>query len=71
METQIAELVKQNEALHASMETIRHKKKEEKDESHQGEMDDPDPQPLSIEIWNAHVPENYKTAAPILLRWKE
>jgi hypothetical protein len=60
LKTQIAQLVEQNEALHASVETIQQKQQEEKDESHHGEMEDPEPQPLSDEIWNAPVPENFK-----------
>jgi len=31
-----------------------------RDEDHRGETDDPDRQPLSTEIWNALVPENFK-----------
>lgn len=42
------------------METIQQKQQEEKDESHHGEMDDPEPQPLSPEIWGALMLENFK-----------
>jgi hypothetical protein len=42
------------------METIQQKQLEEKDESNHGEMDDPEPQPLSAEIWGAPIPENFK-----------
>jgi len=42
------------------METIQQKQQEEKGESHHGEMDDPEPQALSTEIWVAFVPENFK-----------
>jgi len=60
LKTQIAQLREQNEALHASVETIQQKQEEEKDESRYGEMEDPEPQPLSSEIRNAPVPENFK-----------
>jgi len=60
LKTQIAQLREQNEALDASVETIQQKQQEEKDESHHGEMEDPEPQPLSARIWNAPVPENFK-----------
>lgn len=59
MKAQIAQLMEQNEALLASMETIQHQH-HEKTDSHHGEMDEPEPQPLSAEIWNAPVPENFK-----------
>jgi regulator of replication initiation timing len=51
MKTQIAQLLEKNEALQASMETIQ--QQHEKEGSQHGEMDDPDPQPLSAKIWNA------------------
>jgi len=49
MKIQIQQLLKRNEALKASMETIQ-RQKHEWDESQQDEMDDLDPQPLSTEI---------------------
>jgi hypothetical protein len=42
------------------METMQQKQLEDKEESHHGEMDDPEPQPLSTEIWDAPVPEGFK-----------
>jgi len=60
MKAQIAQLKEQNEALNASLETIQQKQQEEKDESHHDEIEDPEPQPLLIEIWNAPVSENVK-----------
>jgi hypothetical protein len=60
MRTQLAQLQDRNDALQASMENIQQKQLEEKEESNQGEMDDPEPQPLSAEIWDAPVPENFK-----------
>lgn len=60
MRTQLAQLQDQNDALQASMENIQQKQLEEKEDSNQGEMDDPEPQPLSAEIWDAPVPENFK-----------
>jgi len=50
LRTQLAQLKEHNETLQASMETIQRKQQEEKDEFHHGEMDDPEPQPLSAEI---------------------
>jgi hypothetical protein len=46
MRTQLAQLQDRNDALQASMENIQQKQLEEKEESHHGEMDDPEPQPL-------------------------
>jgi len=60
LRTQLAQIKEHNEALQASMETIQQKQQEEKDESHHSKMDDPEPQPLSAEIWGAPVPENFK-----------
>jgi len=60
LRTEIAQLREKNEALHVSVETIQQKQQEEKDESHHGEMEDLEPQPLSVEIYNAPVPENFK-----------
>jgi hypothetical protein len=60
MRTQLAQLKEHNDALQASMETIQQKQLEEKYESNHSEMDDPEPQPLSAEIWGAPVPENFK-----------
>lgn len=59
MKTQIAQLMEKNEALQASMETIQ-QQQQVNEELHHGEMDDPDPQPLSVEIWDAPIPENFK-----------
>lgn len=60
LRTQLAQLKEHNEALQGSMETLQQKQLEEKDESNHGEMDDPEPQPSSAEIWGAPVPENFK-----------
>jgi hypothetical protein len=60
MRTQLPQLKEHNDALQASMETMQQKQQEERDESNHGEMDDPEPQPLSVEIWGAPVPENFK-----------
>jgi len=62
LRTKVSQLVEQNEALHALLETIQQKQQEEKDESHHDEMNDPEPQPLSAEIWGAPVPENIKSS---------
>jgi len=43
MGTLIAQLVEQNEAVQASMETIRQQQHHEKEESHHGYLDEPDP----------------------------
>lgn len=51
--------MEKNEALQASMETIQ-QQQHENEELHHGEMDDPDPQSLSTEIWNAPVPEKFE-----------
>ncbi|XP_024632850.1 uncharacterized protein [Medicago truncatula] len=58
MRSQIAQLLEQNEALLASVETIQ--QQQEKADSHHGELDEPEPQPFSTEIWNAPVPDNFK-----------
>jgi len=60
MRTQIAQLIEQNEALQASVETIQHQQMQEKDGSHHGEPIEPEPQPLSAEIWSAPILENFK-----------
>jgi hypothetical protein len=60
MRTQLAQLKEHNDALPASMETMQQKQQDERDEPHHGEMGDPEPQPLSTEIWGAPVPENFK-----------
>jgi len=60
MKAQIAKLIKQNEALHASVETIQQQQLQEKTGSHHGDPMKPEPQPLSTKIWNALVPENFK-----------
>jgi hypothetical protein len=60
MRTQLAQLKDHNDALQASMETMQQKQLEEKDESHHGEMDESEPQPLFAEIWDAPVPEHFK-----------
>lgn len=60
LRTQLAQLKEHNDALQVSMEAIQQKQQEEKDESHHGEMDDLEPQPLSAEIWSAPVLENFK-----------
>jgi len=60
LRTQLTQLRDQNEALQASMETIQQKQQEEKVKSHHGEMDNPEPQPLSTEIWMAPILENFK-----------
>jgi len=41
------------------METIQ-QQHHEREESQQGDRDDPDPQLLLAEIWNAPIPENFK-----------
>jgi len=50
-----------NEALQALVETIRQQQNQEKADSHHGEQDEPEPQPLSIEIWNVPVLEGFKS----------
>ncbi|KEH42378.1 hypothetical protein MTR_1g068935 [Medicago truncatula] len=60
LKIQIKQLQRQNEALHASMESIQ-QQQHDKDEGHQDEIGDLDPQPLSAEIWNAPVPENFNS----------
>jgi len=52
MKAQIAQLIEQNEALQASVETIQQQQLQEKTGSHHGDPVEPEPQPLSIEIWN-------------------
>ena len=62
MKTQIPQFIDKNKALQASMESIQQlQQQHEKEELHDGEMDDPDPQPLSANIWNTPVPENFKS----------
>ena len=60
MKAQIAQLIEQNEALLASVETIQQQQLQEKTGFHHGDSVEPEPQPLSTEIWNAPVPENFK-----------
>jgi len=60
MKAQIAQLIEQNEALQASVETIQQQQLQEKAGSHHGDPVEPEPQPLSTEIWNAPVPDNFK-----------
>jgi len=60
MRAQIAQLIEQNEALHASVETIQQQQMQERARSHHGEPIEPEPQPLSAEIWNAPIPDNFK-----------
>jgi len=50
MKAQIAQLIEQNEALQASVETIQQQQLQEKTGSHLGEPVEPKPQPLSAEI---------------------
>jgi len=57
---QIALLLERNEALQASVETIQQQQQHEKTGSHHGDLDEPEPQPLSTEVWNAPVSENFK-----------
>jgi len=47
MQTQIVKLIEHNEALQASLETIQQQQNLEKEDSHHGELDEPEPQPLS------------------------
>jgi len=60
MKAQIAQLIEQNEALQASVKTIQQQQLQEKTGSHHGEPVEPEPQPLSAEIWNAPIPDNFK-----------
>jgi len=60
MKAQIAQLIEQNEALQASVETIQQQQLQEKARSHHGDPVEPEPQPLSTEIWNTPVPDNFK-----------
>ena len=60
MRAQIAQLIEQNETLHASVETIQQQQMQEKAGSHHGEPIEPEPQPLSVEIWNAPIQDNFK-----------
>jgi len=74
MRTQIAQLIEQNEALQASVETIQQQQIQEKAGSHHGEPIKPEPQPLSAEIWSAPIPDNFKpphlsTFSDAALRW--
>lgn len=61
MRTQIAQLLEQNEAFQASVETIQQQHNQEKAGSHHGELDQPEPQPLSTEIRNIPIPEGFKS----------
>jgi len=45
------------------METIQQQQQNEKEGSHHGKLDEPDPQPLAVEIWNAPVPEGFKLSS--------
>lgn len=67
MNTQITQLLERNKALQASVKTIQQQHNQEKAGSHHGELDEPEPQPLSTEIWNAPVLEGFKSAS----RWKK
>jgi len=60
MKAHITQLIEQNEALQASVETIQQQQLQEKTGSHHGEPIEPEPQPLSAEIWNAAFPDNFK-----------
>jgi hypothetical protein len=42
------------------METIQQQQHQEKKDSHYGDLDESEPQPLSTEIWNAPVPDVFK-----------
>lgn len=61
MRTQITQLLERNEALQASVETIQQQQNQEKASSHHGKLDEPEPQPVSAEIWNAPVLEGFKS----------
>lgn len=56
MKAQIAQLLEQNKALLTLVETIQQKQHQEKADFHHGDLDEPEPQPLPAEIWNAPVP---------------
>ena len=43
MRTQIAQLIEQNETMLASVETIQQQQNQEKEGSHHGELDEPEP----------------------------
>jgi hypothetical protein len=43
------------------METIQQQQHQEKEDSHHGDLDELEPQPLSAEIWNAPVPEGFES----------
>jgi len=60
MKAQIAQLIEQNKALQASVETIQQQQLQEKTGSHHGEPVEPEPQPLSAEIFNTPFPDNFK-----------
>lgn len=60
MKIQIAQLRERNEAIQASVETIQ-QQHHEREESQHGNLGDAYPHPLSAEIWNALVPENFKS----------
>lgn len=63
MNTQITQLLERNKALQASVNTIQQQHNQEKAGSHHGELDEPEPQPVSTEIWNAPVLEGFKSAS--------
>jgi len=60
MKAQIIQLIEQNESLQASVEMIQQEQLQEKTGSHNGDPVELEPQPLSTEIWNAPVPNNFK-----------
>jgi len=60
MKAQIAQLIEKNEALQSSVETIQQQQLQEKIGSHHGDPIEPEPQPLSTEIWNAPIPDKFK-----------
>lgn len=60
MKLQIKQLLQKNEAMQASMTAIQ-QQQHEQDELHREDVDELDPQPLSMDIWNAPVPENLKS----------
>jgi hypothetical protein len=63
MRTHITQLMEQNEALQVSMETIQQQQHQKKEDSHYGDLDEPEPQTLSVEIWNEPVPEGFKSSS--------
>jgi len=60
MRTQIVQLIEQNEALQASVETIQQQQIQERARSHHDEPIEPEPQPLLAEIWSTPIPDNFK-----------